>query len=95
MNFQDFLLRRIDQEAVSTEDALASFLPLAREVIETHRAGFVAPLEGLQNLRVEENRIWYEVAARQPIRNNAENLAKLEQASRASRGDSFRRPAGR
>ena len=64
MNFHDFLLQRIELAALATEDVLASFLPLLREVIEAHRAGAVAPLEGLVDLHVDGQRIWFEEAKR-------------------------------
>ena len=52
-NFHEYLRSRLETGGFSTEDALAAFLPLVREVLETHAAGRVAPLEGLDVLRVE------------------------------------------
>ena len=51
--FHEFLSSRIESGGFSTEDVLASFLPLARQVLEAHAAGRVAPLVGLNALRVE------------------------------------------
>ena len=48
MTFEKFITDNLQGNDVSTEDVLASFLPLLREVIETHRLGLVAPLEGTQ-----------------------------------------------
>lgn len=82
MRFQDFLLERISQGSVPTDDVLSSILPLMREVVETHRAGLVAPLVGLQDLHVEGARIWFEEARRQEVTRNDNELDKLERASR-------------
>jgi hypothetical protein len=64
MTFEQFLSDKLIAEDVSTEDVLASFLPLLREVIEAHRHGLVAPLEGTQDLHVEGVRLWFEEAKR-------------------------------
>ena len=52
-SFHDFLTQRLETGGFSTEDALASFLPLMRETIEAHANGMVAPLEGLESLYVD------------------------------------------
>src|SRR4026208_1192855 len=44
MTFEELITGSLAAEDVSTEDVLASFLPLLREVLETHRLGLVAPL---------------------------------------------------
>ena len=82
MNFYDFLLERLSLGGVSTDDILSSILPLVREVIETHRAGQVAPLVGLADLHVDGSRIWFEEARRREITRNDHELDKLERASR-------------
>lgn len=84
MTFQDFLLQRIELDVAPTDDVLAGFLPLAREVIEAHRAGCVAPLDALHELHVDDGRVWFEVAKRLPIRRNATELQRLEAASRVA-----------
>lgn len=76
-SFHDFLTERNARGGFSTEDALASFLPLARQVIELHSDGFVAPLEGLSQLQVEGNRIWFEQARRLAIRRNDAQLNRV------------------
>ena len=68
MTFEQFLNEKLIGEDISTEDVLASFLPLLREVIEAHRHGLVAPLEGTQDLHVEGVRLWFEEARRQQPR---------------------------
>jgi hypothetical protein len=84
MNFQDFLQNWIAEESVSTEDVFSCFIPLAREVIEAHRADRVAPLEGLQALNVENGRIWFPEDQRQPLRQNLTEIARLERAAQYS-----------
>jgi predicted DNA-binding WGR domain protein len=84
MQFLDFLARWLTEEDISTEDVLARALPLLRDVIAAHRAGCVAPLEGLAALQVEGSRIWFPEAARRPVRTNEAELARVEQASRTS-----------
>lgn len=66
MRFQDFLHQRLTQSGFSTEDALTSFLPLARQVAAAHQSNMVAPLAGLNDLRVENARIWFEAARLSP-----------------------------
>jgi predicted DNA-binding WGR domain protein len=82
MNFQEHLLHWRIEEHVSTEDVLAAFVPLMREVIETHQAGLVAPLVGLQDLHIDQARIWFEKAKRQPVRNNSAAIKPVEQTGR-------------
>ena len=77
-SFHAFLTGRLAAEGFSTEDALASFLPLMRETLEAHEAGLVAPLEGLADLHVEHARIWFEQAKRQPLRQNLEQLRRIQ-----------------
>ncbi|REJ91429.1 MAG: WGR domain-containing protein [Planctomycetota bacterium] len=81
--FYDFLTDRIETGGFSTEDTLASVLPLMREVIEAHAAGKVAPLEGLEELHVEDGRIWFEEAKRCDLRNKSAELRRVEAANRA------------
>jgi predicted DNA-binding WGR domain protein len=82
--FETFLAERLEAGGFSTEDVLSSFLPLAREVLETHGAGFVAPLEGLGELQVDGVRIWYEQSKRQAPRQNEESVRSIEIANRTA-----------
>ena len=84
MTFEQFLTDKLIAEDVSTEDVLASFLPLLREVIEAHRHGLVAPLEGTQDLHVEGVRLWFEEARRQEPKTNPAEVARLELAAQAA-----------
>jgi predicted DNA-binding WGR domain protein len=71
--FHEFLRSRIAAGGFSTEDVLASFLPLARQVAAAHAAGRVAPLDGIAALQVDGVRIWFhEDQLRAPARATAE-----------------------
>jgi predicted DNA-binding WGR domain protein len=82
MSFQDFLAEWNAEERVATEDVLASFLPLGRDVLAAHEAGRVAPLEGLAALRVERSRLFFAEADRLPPRHRRGEVERLERASR-------------
>src|SRR5688572_9235551 len=84
MNFEQLLTDKLVTEEVSIVDVLASFLPLLREVIEAHRLGLVAPLEGTQDLHVEGVRIWFEEARRRPPRTNLAEIGRLELAAQTA-----------
>jgi hypothetical protein len=78
--FHGYLRDRLETGGFSTEDALASFWPLVREVLEAHASGRVAPLESLDALKVEGVRIWFDEAARLGTRNSAAVLRRIETA---------------
>ncbi len=66
-SFHEFLMSRIEVGGCLTEDTLASVLPLVRQVVQTHAAGKVAPLDGVAALQVEGMQIWYpEAAVKEP-----------------------------
>jgi predicted DNA-binding WGR domain protein len=65
LRFLDFLRSR---GGFTTDDALATLLPLFRQVQETHAAGRVAPLEGVQHISVDGYRAYFEVARAQEPR---------------------------
>ena len=62
--FHAFLRERLASGGFSTEDTLASFLPLAEDVWDAHQADTVAPLVGLARLKVLGTTIWFENAER-------------------------------
>lgn len=76
ISFHAFLHQQ-KSDGFTTEDVLVSFLPLMRQVIATHEAGFVAPLDGIENLQVEGVQIWYAEASQQPLRRNIRAIKKL------------------
>ena len=80
--FHDYLRERLAGAGFTTEDVLAAFLPLVREVLETHAVGKVAPLEGLADLQVESGRIWFAEARQQTVRHNAAGVRAVEAVPR-------------
>lgn len=60
MLFTDFLNQRQEAGGFTTEDALVTFLPLMRQVVNAHRQGLVGPLQGVNGVHVENNRLWFE-----------------------------------
>ncbi len=79
---QQFLKTRFADGGFSTEDTLASLLPLFRQVHETHEAGKVAPFDGIETLQVEGVRVWFPDALRQPATGNLPHIQKLIAAGR-------------
>ena len=75
-SFHEFL-RQQKSNGFTTEDVLVSFLPLMRQVIETHESGFVAPLDGIEKLHVDGVRILYAEASQQPLRRNLRAIKAL------------------
>jgi hypothetical protein len=75
--FHEYLSERIEHGGFTTEDALAAFLPLVRQVIAAHEAGLCAPLEGIKKLKVDEGRIGFDEQDRCPPRNNLSRVRKL------------------
>ncbi len=79
MNFGQFLHDRIEQGGFTTEDALTSFLPLVRQVVDAHQQGLVAPLEGIEHLQVEGIHVWFEQGRLAKPRANAQKVRDLSQ----------------
>ena len=75
--FYQFLTHRLEGGGFTTEDALASFLPLLRETLDAHAADTVAPLVGLDDLRVDGVRIWFEEVRRREVRHNRAVLRRI------------------
>lgn len=75
---QEFLRARREADVLSTEDTLACFLPLARQVLEAHENGRVAPLRGLDDLQVEGACIWFENARRMEVKINEQLIRSLD-----------------
>jgi DNA polymerase III delta prime subunit len=57
--FLDFLKARLVTGGFSTEDTLASFLPLAKQVLEIHHRGGVAPLQGVEQVVADGSRLQF------------------------------------
>lgn len=84
MNLLEYLRSDAVREGLGPDDVLASFLPLARETQRTHAGGQVAPLEGLECLKLTGARIGFEDASRLQPRDAAEQLRLIEATSLAS-----------
>jgi predicted DNA-binding WGR domain protein len=82
IRFHDYLLERVAKGGFTTEDALASFLPLARQVEAAHRANLVAPLMGVDDLQVDDGRIFFDEALRRSPSSRAGKIRALEKAER-------------
>ena len=77
-NFLDFLHDRIHGGGFTTEDALASLLPLMRQTFAAHRQGLVAPLYGVNELHVEGVKIWFAESQVNLPRKNAGRVRELD-----------------
>ncbi|MCR9201664.1 MAG: hypothetical protein NXI04_23720, partial [Planctomycetaceae bacterium] len=75
--FPEFLRSRLQQSGFATEDVLSCWLPLARQVIATHAAGQVAPLDGVQRLIVQQDRLTYEQSAELSRRSQFRRLNRI------------------
>ncbi len=75
VRFADFFRSR---GGFTTEDALATLIPLFRQVLETHAAGRVAPLEGIGDLWVDEYRAYFEVSRSRAPRLADDKLRSVE-----------------
>lgn len=78
--FHDWLQQHNQQSEFPTEDVLRAFLPLMRQVIQTHSAGQVAPLESLQYLQILDGDIQYPSSEQRSLRRNVRKLQSLLQA---------------
>ncbi len=79
ITFQKFLRHRLEAGGFPTEDALACFLPLLRQTAAAHQAGLVAPLQGTNDLHVENGMLWFADSRRQPPRLSTQLVRQLEQ----------------
>ena len=78
-SFHDFLHDRFQSGGFTTEDALACFLPLLRQAAAAHQSGLVAPLQGTNDLHVDNGRLWFEESRRQEPKLQMQLVQKLEQ----------------
>jgi len=79
--FLDFLRARHEKGGFTTEDALASLLPLFGQVAKAHDAGLVAPLRGVVQLTVDGIVIGFDDAA---CREASKRNSDVEAMSRPS-----------
>ena len=80
LRFLDFLRAR---GGFTTDDALATLLPLFRQVNETHAAGRVAPLEGVDHVLVDGYRAYFETARAHDARLASDQLLDIERRAAA------------
>jgi predicted DNA-binding WGR domain protein len=55
LSFLQFLEQGVAKGGFETDDVLAAVLPLMNQTLAAHQQGFVAPLDGLRELSVNEN----------------------------------------
>jgi hypothetical protein len=77
-SFHEFLGQRLAAGGFTTEDALASLLPLMRQTTAAHRNDLVAPLAGLDALHVEGIQVWYEESQAQAPSAQHDKLRALD-----------------
>ncbi|MFT5905226.1 MAG: DNA polymerase III delta prime subunit [Cryomorphaceae bacterium] len=66
----------INQGGFESDDVLVSLLPLMEQVLKSHEANLVAPLNGCDALHVNHSKLWYpEVDAIYPILNKSKITA--------------------
>jgi len=61
-HFLDLINYGNERGGYSTDDVLASMLPLMEQVLETHEADLVAPLHGCDALHVSHSKLWFQQA---------------------------------
>ncbi len=77
--FLKFLQHGSDRGGFETDDALAAVLPLMQQVLATHGEGRVAPLRGIESLRVEEpGQLGFDPAKVQPPQRNPARVEQLQ-----------------
>jgi hypothetical protein len=84
LSFHEFLTSQLEAGGFSTEDAIASFLPLARQVAAAHAEGKVGPLDDLNALQVESHQIWFEESRRQSPRQNRAAILKFQKTQQVA-----------
>lgn len=82
--FNDFLIAWKAYAEIGAEDVLACFLPLLKETLAAHGRSQVAPLMGTGDLRVDNQRLWFEEHRCQSARYAAWRLSTVEAKRRSS-----------
>ena len=83
-SFHEFLRSQIQRGTLSTEDVLISFLPLLEQVIATHDKGDVAPLEGVEDLRMDDVAVGYAESDHSLPRQNLRAVRRLVERSQTA-----------
>ncbi len=58
--FLEFLQETVGRGRMANDDLLAAVLPLMRQVLEIHQQGLVAPLDGVDDINVQNGKLWFE-----------------------------------
>jgi predicted DNA-binding WGR domain protein/sulfur carrier protein ThiS len=82
--FLDFLRDRLEKSGFTTEDTLASVLPLFRQAADAHDAGLVAPLDGVERLVVNGIAIGFDDALRVKASARDGNIEAMNRPSTAA-----------
>ncbi len=77
-NFLQFLEHGNEQGEWQTDDILAALLPLFDQVLLSHDEDLVAPLDGLSQLNVSHNSVWYSQSDSLQPRLKAREIDQLE-----------------
>src|SRR5436190_19370625 len=83
--FLKFLEAGVVKGGFETDDVLAALLPLLKQVLAAHQAGFVAPLKGIEDLILPEqgHLMFVPAKVRSPQRNTGKVEALQSEASHA------------
>ncbi|MCI4660884.1 MAG: AAA domain-containing protein [Neomegalonema sp.] len=82
-DFYDLLGEFSAYEQIGTEDVLAALLPLMRQALEQHEHDRVAPLDGVEALRVARGKLWFENAAAKAPQRRAYEISQVQGSSLA------------
>ena len=78
MKAYEFLVKNTEESYFATDDLLVLFLPLMNQVLDCHENGEVAPLDGIENLLVEDRHLYYEEQYVQSVKSNKGKLEDLQ-----------------
>jgi hypothetical protein len=81
--FDDLLGEWRDAESCGTDDVLGAALPLIEQVAALHEAGQIAPLNGVDALRVSMGHLWFPNSLAMAPRINDAALREVEQGDGA------------
>lgn len=74
----EFLIQETSKGVFSADDLLAVMLPLMQQTQKDHEAGFVAPLEGLNKLKVSNQHVYFEESERLSPKANQEKVNQFQ-----------------
>ena len=77
--FLEFLRDGVGRGGFETDDVLAAVLPLMEQVRDAHERGCVAPLDGIEDVHVEQTHLWFEESKLLPPSRHPLRLISLQQ----------------